>query len=34
LADNAVMLAMCRSLGFEVKSDPAEHDICTVRLAL
>ncbi|HMM88777.1 bifunctional acetate--CoA ligase family protein/GNAT family N-acetyltransferase [Bradyrhizobium sp.] len=34
LADNTVMLAMCRSLGFEVKSDPQEHDICNVRLAL
>ena len=34
LAENTVMLAMCRSLGFEVKSDPAEHDICIVKLAL
>ena len=34
LAENTVMLAMCRSLGFEVKSDPVEHDICNVRLAL
>src|SRR5437868_398015 len=34
LAENTVMLAMCRSLGFEVKSDPTEHDICNVRLAL
>ena len=34
LAENTVMLAMCRSLGFEVKSDPAEHDICNVRLVL
>jgi acetyltransferase len=34
LADNTVMLAMCRSLGFEVKSDPVEHDICNVKLAL
>ena len=34
LADNTVMLAMCRSLGFEVKTDPVEHDICNVRLAL
>jgi acetyltransferase len=25
---------MCRSLGFEVKSDPQEHDICNVRLTL
>ena len=34
LADNTVMLAMCRSLGFDVKSDPQEHDICNVRLTL
>ena len=34
LAENTVMLAMCRSLGFEVKSDPTEHDTCNVRLAL
>jgi len=34
LAENTVMLAMCRSLGFEVKSDPVEHGICNVRLAL
>ncbi|MBN8990476.1 MAG: bifunctional acetate--CoA ligase family protein/GNAT family N-acetyltransferase [Rhizobiales bacterium] len=34
LAENTVMLAMCRSLGFQVKPDPAEHDICNVRLAL
>ena len=34
LAENTVMLAMCRSLGFEVKSDPVEHEICNVRLAL
>jgi acetyltransferase len=34
LADNTVMLAMCRSLGFEVKTDPVEHDICDVRLKL
>ena len=34
LAENTVMLAMCRSLGFEVKSDPVEHSICNVRLAL
>jgi len=32
LAENTVMLAMCRSLGFEVKSD--QHGICNVRLAL
>jgi acetyltransferase len=34
LADNTVMLGMCRSLGFEVKSDPEEHDICNVTLTL
>jgi acetyltransferase len=34
LTENTVMLAMCRSLGFEVKSDTTEHDICNVRLAL
>jgi acetyltransferase len=34
LTENTVMLAMCRSLGFEVKPDPVEHDICNVRLAL
>jgi acetyltransferase len=34
LAENTVMLAMCRSLGFEVKSDPVEHDVCNVRLEL
>lgn len=34
LTENTVMLAMCRSLGFEVKPDPTEHDICNVRLAL
>jgi len=34
LAENTVMLAMCRSLGFEVKADPVEHGICIVRLPL
>jgi acetyltransferase len=34
LAENTVMLAMCRELGFEVKADPVEHAICNVRLAL
>ena len=34
LTENTVMLAMCRSLGFEVTSDPAEHGICNVRLAI
>ncbi len=34
LADNSVMLAMCRNLGFEVTPDPQERDICNVRLKL
>ena len=34
LSENTVMLAMYRSLGFAVKSDPTEHDICNVRLVL
>ncbi len=34
LAENTIMLDMCRSLGFEVKHDPVEHDICNVRLPL
>jgi acetyltransferase len=34
LQENAVMLEMCRSLGFEVKTDPVEHDICDVKLRL
>src|SRR5476649_930297 len=34
LAENTVMLAMCRKLGFEVKADPAEHRICNVKLTL
>jgi acetyltransferase len=34
LAENTVMLEMCRGLGFEVKSDPVEHGICNVRLVL
>jgi acetyltransferase len=34
LHENSVMLDMCRSLGFEVKSDPHEPDICKVRLRL
>jgi acetyltransferase len=28
------MLDMCRHLGFEVKADPHEHDICNVKLSL
>ena len=34
LTENRVMLEMCRSLGFEVKPDPVEHDICDVKLTL
>jgi acetyltransferase len=34
LSENTVMLAMCRSLGFEVKADPVEHGICNVKLTL
>jgi RimJ/RimL family protein N-acetyltransferase/predicted CoA-binding protein len=34
LAENTIMLDMCRSLGFEVKHDPGEGDICNARLAL
>jgi acetyltransferase len=34
LHENAVMLEMCRDLGFEVKSDPVEHGICNVKLML
>jgi acetyltransferase len=29
-----VMLDMCRQLGFEVKPDPAEPDLCDVKLKL
>ncbi|QDF39343.1 bifunctional acetate--CoA ligase family protein/GNAT family N-acetyltransferase [Bradyrhizobium symbiodeficiens] len=34
LKENTVMLEMCRQLGFEVKPDPAEPDICDVKLKL
>jgi acetyltransferase len=34
LAENTVMLDMCRSLGFEVKTDPVEQNICKVKLSL
>ena len=34
LQENIVMLEMCRQLGFEVKPDPDEPDICDVRLNL
>jgi len=34
LQENTVMLEMCRNLGFEIKSDPTERDVCNVRLRL
>jgi acetyltransferase len=34
LRENVVMLEMCRNLGFEVKSDPTERDLCNVTLKL
>jgi len=34
LQENIVMLDMCRSLGFEVKADTTEHDLCNVKLRL
>lgn len=34
LRENAIMLAMCRSLGFEIAADPIEHAICHVKLTL
>jgi acetyltransferase len=34
LKENVVMLDMCRQLGFEIKPDPTEPDICDVRLRL
>lgn len=34
LKENTVMLEMCRQLGFQVKPDPDEPDICDVRLTL
>ena len=34
LKENITMLAMCRQLGFSVKPDPVEPDICDVRLTL
>jgi acetyltransferase len=34
LRENMLMLQMCRELGFEVKSDPVERDICNVKLKL
>jgi acetyltransferase len=34
LQENAIMLDMCRSLGFEIKTDPVDPGICDVRLVL
>jgi acetyltransferase len=34
LRENTVMLKMCRSLGFEIKTDRVEPDICSVLLPL
>jgi len=34
LQENVVMLDMCRQLGFKVKPDPAEPDICHVQLTI
>ncbi len=34
LAENTVMLEMCRNLGFDVKPDLVDHTICEVKLTL
>jgi acetyltransferase len=34
LQENTVMLEMCRELGFEVRTDAAEHGVCNVKLTL
>ncbi len=34
LQENTIMLEMCRSLGFEIKTDPADPGICDVKLVL
>jgi acetyltransferase len=34
LRENTTMLAMCRKLGFEMRSDPADPEVMLVRLAL
>jgi acetyltransferase len=34
LSENTVMLEMCRHLGFEIKTDPADATICVVGLKL
>jgi acetyltransferase len=34
LQENTIMLELCRNLGFEIKADPVEPEICKVRLEL
>lgn len=34
LQENSAMLKMCRELGFEVKTDAMERDLCDVTLSL
>ena len=34
LQENTTMLNMCRDLGFDVKTDPVEHDVCDTTLLL
>jgi acetyltransferase len=34
LSENATMLAMCKELGFEIRSDAEDPDACIVGLAL
>jgi len=34
LSENATMLAMCRELGFDIRSDPQDPEACIVDLAL
>jgi hypothetical protein len=34
LNENSVMLKMCRELGFEVKTNPADLGVCEVSLVL
>ena len=34
LQENTIMLEMCRNLGFEIKTDPADPGICDVKLVL
>ena len=34
LQENSIMLEMCRSLGFEIKTDPVDPGLCDVKLTL